>query len=118
MTAQSLVDFGPRLLPDWSEQRRPGRTLGSGAASVLLHLAVVALAASLPGDFWRGPPRAPVREARRVTPLVAPPFEITQKEPNRGKIAKEIDYQSLLPRPPLTVPSSPRSAPGPGLRVP
>ncbi len=29
-----------------------------------------------------------------MTPLVAPPFELTQKAPNRGQVSKEIDYRS------------------------
>lgn len=118
MNVRSSVDFGPRLLPDWSGQRQSRRALGSGTISVLLHAGLILGAVSLPQEFWRSGPPAPVPQARQVTPLVAPPFELTQKQPNRGRVAKEIDYESLLPRPPLTVPPAPRSTPGRSVQVP
>jgi TonB family protein len=46
-----------------------------------------------------------------VTPLIAPPREITQTAPNRGKISKEFDIDSLLPRPPLHLPPGAPSQP-------
>jgi len=57
-------------------------------------------------------------EARRVTPLVAPPPDITQTTPNRGKLSKEFNVESFRPRPALRLPQSaarPKtlSAPGP-----
>jgi TonB family protein len=39
-----------------------------------------------------------------VTPLVAPPFELTQPDPNKGKISKSINMESLMPRPSLQAP--------------
>jgi TonB family protein len=61
----------------------------------------------------------------RTIPLVAPPEELTQKAPNRGKVSKEFDVASLAPRqateaappsPPASVRSSApqRLAPAPG----
>jgi TonB family protein len=76
-----------------------GRSL---TISVLLHLAVLA------GLFVV--PRAAVapaglgRESHGVTILVAPPLQLTQRAPNRGKIGKEFSLESLLPRPALRAP--------------
>jgi len=112
-------DVEPRFLLDWGATREPRRAMLPGlAASVLLHLTVLVVALALPKEFWRAVTPRQLAELRRVTPLVAPPFELTQKEPNRGKVAKEIDYESLLPRPHLTVPPMPRSTPGSGIEAP
>jgi len=119
MTSRPPDDVEPRLLLDWSGTRGPRRAVLPGlAASVLLHLAILVVALALPKEFWRPVTPRQLAELRRVTPLVAPPFELTQKEPNRGKVAKEIDYESLLPRPHLTVPPMPRSTPGSGIEAP
>lgn len=114
MTPRLPDEFEPRLLLDWGESRGGRRRLGAGLASAALHAGVLLIALALPGDFWRA--AAPLQRAgnRGVTPLVAPPLELTQKEPNRGKVSKEIDYESLLPRPHLTVPPTPPSTPGRG----
>ncbi len=118
MTSRLPDDREPRFLLDWSEPRGPRRARLSGLlASVLLHVGVVLLVLALPTEFWHAVTPKGWAEVRRVTPLVAPPFEITQREPNRGKIAKEIDYESLLPRPHLTVPPAPRSTPGGGAQA-
>ena len=119
MTSRPPDDIEPRFLLEWSGTHGPRRDRLPGlAASVLLHVAVLLAALALPKEFWRPVPPPRLAELRRVTPLVAPPFELTQKEPNRGKVAKEIDYQSLLPRPHLTVPPTPRSIPGSGIVAP
>jgi len=69
-------------------------------ASVLVHAAGICLLVFLPAGFLDGPP--PARDAAqihpRVTPLVEPLTEFTQKTPNKGKIAKELDVASLQPR--------------------
>jgi TonB family protein len=47
--------------------------------------------------------------------LVAPPRELTQTKPNRGKIGKEFDLESLQPRPRVILPPSlPPGAPPSG----
>jgi TonB family protein len=107
MTSRPPDDVEPRFLLDWSGTREPRRARLPGLA-----------ASALPKEFWRAVTPHRLAELRRPTPLVAPPFELTQKEPNRGKVVKEIDYQSLLPRPHLTVPPRPRSSPGSGIQAP
>jgi TonB family protein len=47
----------------------------------------------------REPDRAP--DLRKATPLIAPRYELTQKMTNKGKPAKEVDLESLMPRPPI-----------------
>jgi TonB family protein len=49
---------------------------------------------------------------RKVTPLYMP-LELTQKAPNRGKIAKEVNAEDLLPRPA----SQKRLPPAPAVRT-
>jgi TonB family protein len=78
--------------------------LRAGLVSITLHvLAFVAVALMPAGSLLR---HAPVLNSalRRVTPLVAPPVELTQTAANRGAISKELDLQGLLPRPRLTMP--------------
>jgi len=75
-------------------------------ASVLVHVAGIVLLVSLPEGFLDGPPpdrRAP-QIHQTVTPLVEPPTEFTQKAPNKGKIAKELDVAALQPRERIQVP--------------
>ena len=92
-----------RLLLDWAPPVEGRRILRAGTWSVLLHALGIAALVLLPGG-------ATVREgphllsALQSTPLVAPPAELTQKALNRGKVSKELDLESLLPRPRLFVP--------------
>jgi len=60
---------------------------------------VVTALALIPADFWYTPPhRSEPVIIRRVTPLVDPLTEFTQKRPNEGKLTKQIDIASLQPR--------------------
>ena len=43
---------------------------------------------------------------RIITPLTDPLTEFTQKAPNKGKIAKELDIASLQPRPRIQTPKA------------
>ena len=104
MTSRPPDDVEPRLLLDWSETREPGAPSAASLPSCCIW-SVLVVTLSLPRNSGVRCRRIDWRQLRRVTPLVAPPFELTQKEPNRGKVSKEIDYQSLLPRPHLTVPA-------------
>lgn len=93
----------------------------AGAASLSIHLAVVVMLVSLPPEFWRTRTTSGggiVLEVRRPTPLVAPPFELTQKEPNQGKVSKEVNLEGLLPKPRLQVPPGPAATARPAFRLP
>lgn len=95
------VDDDLHLLHEWGDPFAPHRHQWAGAASILAHVAAVAILAILPADFLAGPPEPPPEPRRetRVTPLIAPPLtEFTQKEPAKGKVGHEIDVASLQPR--------------------
>lgn len=94
----------PQFLLRWETPADPIRTREAAAISIGIHLAAIAMLALLPSRFLV--PISPHDLARHtnVTPLVAPQLELTQKEPNRGKISKEVDIESLMPRPPLHAP--------------
>ncbi|MBI2680154.1 MAG: hypothetical protein HYX25_03990 [Candidatus Solibacter usitatus] len=60
--------------------------------SVATHGLIIAGLLFMPKD---AAPVAPVARAVRVTPLVAPPTELTQKLPNKGKVSKEFNVEAL-----------------------
>jgi len=98
---------------------RPRR--GAFAVSLVVHAALLAVLASLP----KGVISAGRTETgfRMLAPLIAPPSELTQTAPQRGRVGKEFTVESLMPRPPLRLPPgqslmSPRSAPRPSLPEP
>ncbi len=89
-------------------------------ASVGLHLLVIFVL------FFTPLGRTPVHDVGRILgqlkepfTLVAPPKELTQKAPNRGKVGKEFDLESLLPRPRVYAPPAvPPGAPPSGSPAP
>jgi TonB family protein len=89
------------LLREWQIPGEDRRTLSAGAVSVMLHVLFFIVLLSLPQSAFR-PPERPQRSRQQVTPLIAPPSQLTQKEPNRGKIGHEFDLETLLPRPAVT----------------
>ncbi|MFZ5927829.1 MAG: TonB family protein [Acidobacteriota bacterium] len=103
------TDAAPRLLPDVRDEGARRRHAISAAGAAGVHLSIAAL-------LWWMPAAAPaIRPATQVlvdlsksTPLVAPPapFRLTQKEPQRGKPAAEVDISALLPRPALQQPQT------------
>ncbi len=74
------------------------------AASLALHLAGLGLLLLLPASTFAPP--APRPGLRSSTVLVAPPRELTQIAPNRGKVGKEFSLENLLPQPPLRMPAA------------
>lgn len=87
----------------------------AAVASILLHIAaIVTLALIPPGTF--DPPVRPLEVARRnVTPLIAP-REMTQPDPNKGPISREIHADQAIPRPRVQVPPSQPSTTRPAAR--
>lgn len=61
---------------------------------------------------------AEVVVARSVTPIFAPVLEPTQNTPNKGKINKDFDVDSLKPRPAVQIPQGPPSTTRPAARAP
>ncbi len=89
---------GPDLLLHWEREFGETRWRQAAILSVLLHLV---LGGGLMTVSSGTPTAPPVREAvkRRVTPLVDPPTQLTQRAPNRGKLSKDITTDMLLPAP-------------------
>src|SRR6185369_932955 len=104
-------------LTDWGAAVARPRWREAAIGSISAHIALLILLATLPsGAFFTT--RRPIVERRRVTPLIAPPFELTQPDPNKGKISKSVNMESLLPRPNLQMPRSAPSTTRPAARTP
>ena len=102
MTKQ--VDTGPNLLLDWhapdtSSRDTSNRIWRAGVGSVAVHVVILFLLITIAG-LDTSQPEQPLEVAKVhkiVTPLIAPPTPLTQKEPNRTKVAKEVKLENLLP---------------------
>ena len=93
-----------RLLLNWDTEADHALHRRAGIISLAFHLIALIVLLLLPHEVFRSP--VPV-EARRVTPLIAPPTELTQNTPNRAKISKEFNIQAVKPRPRIQIPPSP-----------
>src|SRR5712671_5518484 len=91
-----------RLLLNWDTEGDDARHRRAGIGSIAVHLIALIVLFSLPHEVFHSPV-----ETRRVTPLIAPPIELTQNTPNRGKISKEFNIQAVQPRPRLRIPPPP-----------
>jgi TonB family protein len=105
------------LLREWREPVPKGRLAAAGAGSLLFHLFVLLGLSAIPG-----PP--PIEETtlaenlRQSVPLYVPK-ELTQRDPNAGKITHDLDVRSAAP--PAPIPQAPRfrlPAVRPGLTAP
>ncbi len=110
----SGADSGPQLLLDWHESANSRRYWRAGVGSLVVHAAIIALVFLLASLSVPAP-----REATEIFPdfrqavhLVLPQ-DLTQKAPNKGKIAKEVDVEDLKPRPA----SEERLPPAPAVRA-
>jgi TonB family protein len=112
----SIVDSGPNLLLDWQKSRESPRWIPAGIGSLIVHVLLFLFVTAI-GKLDNYVPRQAteiIPDFRKVTPLIAPPpAELTQKAPNRGKIAKEVNVEDLMPRPA----SQERLAPAPAVRA-
>jgi TonB family protein len=120
---QSNVDetAGLTFLLPRSQPASIGRIFRNAAASIAVHLFLALIAMSLP-EVTR-PVEAPriVPDVRKAVKLVAPRFtDLTQKDPNRGKVSHSLDVRSTnstpVPRAPRILP--PAIPPGPPAPVP
>jgi TonB family protein len=94
----SAVDSGPNLLMDWQESAGSRRWLRAGIGSAVVHVLLITgaiLLAQLDTPDLRTGAQI-VSNFQQVTPLIAPPTRLTQKEPNQGKVSKEVSVESLL----------------------
>lgn len=122
--APPRADAELNLLTEWGDRNSRVRWREARVASVLVHIAGIVVLISLPAGFLDGPParRLAPQVHHILTPLIDPPTEFTQKAPNKGKIAKELDVAALQPRerirapqptPSTTRPQASRPAPVP-----
>jgi TonB family protein len=87
------------LLLHWGDPDTVPRTRRAAVLSVLVHAGIIAVLLLLPDEYFAPPPRRPEPQfTRRVTPLIDPITEFTQKRKNEGKLTKEIDVAALQPR--------------------
>jgi len=110
----SGADSGPNLLLDWHASDDSRRFWRAGAGSVLVHAAIVALVfflASLSGPAPKAATEV-IPDFRQAVHLILP-ADLTQKAPNKGKVAKEVNVEDLKPRPP----SQERLPPAPAVRA-
>jgi len=89
------------LLTEWSEPGRGKRTRAAAIGSLLTHVAIVAIVASLPAYV---PPAPEQNVHRTITPLIEPLSELTQRAPNTAKVTKEFNAHDLEPRPRIQLP--------------
>lgn len=99
------------LYPQFQTHENKVRQWWARAISAGLHLGIVCLFAFTPlGGVHIHDISRIVGEFKNPVRLIAPPPELTQTAPNRGRVGKEFNLQSLMPRPPAFVP--PSVAPG------
>ena len=91
------------LLTEWGTLRDQSRSRKAGALSLLVHAVLISLLLLVPAGLVEPPERRP--EPERVTPLVEPPTELTQKAPNLHKPAKEFNEAELAPRERIQLPA-------------
>ena len=95
-----------QLLLNWA--RDPDETARLRKAAIgtsVIHLLLILCLAMMSGPA--APPVNYRERVRRITPLIDPPIELTQKAPNKGKISKDLSVESILPSIPV-----PNPAPG------
>jgi len=88
------------LLTDWGQDR--SRSREARLLSVAVHVLAIVALILMPRSLV-----SPPRRETRVTPLIEPLTELTQKAPTKGKISKEMTAQALEPRPRVRIPPSP-----------
>ena len=118
--AQPPPDAELNLLTNWSEPGSRDRHRTAAIGSLITHVVLIAVALSMP--TWVPPARQFVVE-RRITPLVEPLTELTQKPPNTEKVTKEFNAHEVAPRPKIQIPQGEMSttrpaAPRPAPPVP
>jgi len=98
---------------DWGEPVDSRRWIRAGAGSVCVHFVLILLAIWVGGMDVRQVQSATeiVTNIQRVTLTL--PADLTQKDPNKDKVSKEVNVEDLKPRPP----SEERLPPAPAVRI-
>ena len=96
----SGADSGPNFVLDWHESDASHRYWRAGIGSLVVHAFVIAGVLTLAS--LSGPPLKQgteiIPDFRQAVHLVLP-ADLTQKAPNKGKVAKEVNVEDLKPRP-------------------
>ncbi|MEO8097465.1 MAG: TonB family protein [Acidobacteriota bacterium] len=108
--------FGNPL--NWREPVTPARFSRAALGSIAIHLVAITVFFLLPEVDH--PYRAPFRfvNLRKATKLVAPRLELTQKDPNVGKVTQELDVRSATQSKPAPRSFQPPAPAGPANRPP
>ncbi|MCU1257859.1 MAG: TonB family protein [Bryobacterales bacterium] len=85
--------------------------------SLVLHLLVIVWLGTVRFDL-SPPDREEQQIVRRITPLVDPPTELTQKAPNHEKVTKQLNIGTILPSPEVHTPKPERPRPKPRMMTP
>lgn len=116
----SRANISSDPLGRWSEFGRekvpPTPVLRAASISVGFHVLAFAIFLALPDTQFRYTSQPVIRmDLRKAIPLVAPrTLEITQKDPNDGKVNQELDIRSALPQAPSPRAFRPPAPSGPG----
>ncbi len=103
------------FLRQWREPVTSRRILRAGVGSALVHVAVIVLFVSLPEVIPPPPPQMVNVEIRHAVHLTMPRFfEPTQKDPNHGKVTRELDVRSARSAPTPQAPRFHPPSPPPG----
>ncbi len=104
------------LLTEWRDEQRGRRAGWAAAGAILVHIgfyfSAIALNRYLPPPALKPVETVDVRKAIR---LIAP--RLTQREPNRAEVAKELKLENMLARPKIT-PAPAMSSPPPSKAAP
>ena len=90
------------LFPEWHEPITSRRLFLAAVGSLLVHAIIIAVLLALPETTGRfNGPRVTADFRKAAVPLYAPKiFEVTQRDPNKGKVTPQLDIRSSLPEAP------------------
>jgi TonB family protein len=100
-------DDSLELFPEWQDPITSRRLFRAAIGSLLVHAIVAAVLLTLPETSGRFNGPAITADFRKMAvPLVAPKLtapkvlEVTQNEPNKGKVTPQLDIRSSMPEAP------------------
>ena len=88
------------LLTEWGSPFDRSRRREAALLSIAGHVIAIVLLALAPAGVVE-----PAHTPERVTTLIEPLTELTQKAPNKGKISKEFNAADSAPRPNIQIPA-------------
>jgi len=97
-------DLELNLLREWQEPLQPRRVAAAVVGSIVFHVVVIVGVTILPEVVPVRNAPVIVADLRTAVPLFVPK-ELTQRDPNRGRITKTLDVRSAAP--PAPVPQAP-----------